>query len=394
MVLIRTVALILALPNVSVSCRDDSDDIGVTVLAAEFCDGCGENSATVGDGIIFDRMHAGGLPNEGDVKVMGSQICTVWSKDPKDPPLTCLLGYPVKLLVERDRLYVVKKLGDQEVLEDDIDGKLLIDLQHGKGARYQLTIVTTHQRPFWANPPGISGSVPNYEVHYRMISKPPDQGYEEVPGPFKPICKGLYLEPQEMLYTAVIFEGDAYDAEAKTVRAADLPDDAGWFNLGCAGTAMYKMHHLRHTEAGGYISGTPPQITTVEQRQAMLRMLTAAYCDGRSFTKNGQPLRYTDRSGWHQPTPPIVGFDSIEAIWSDRGAVCLNTPRLADREDVQRHCRPPGGPIGEPERALVRAEPAKVEERLPEEDAIRRCTKQDLKGWQTRHYVLSAHPAP
>ena len=50
---------------------------------------------------------------------------------------------------------------------------------------------------------------------------------------------------------AITFEGDHYDAEHKRVTGTKFKD--GWFNFACAGTAVAKMHMLRHTRAGSIV---------------------------------------------------------------------------------------------------------------------------------------------
>jgi hypothetical protein len=113
----------------------------------------------------------------------------------------------------------------------------------------------------------------------------------------------------------------------------------------------------------------------------MLKMLTADYCGtGRSFTRNGQPLRYEDADGWYRESPALdvadpVDAAAVEAIWTGDGALCLANPRLAAEEpltaeEVARECERAGRP------------------RPP------RCTADDLLSWRARGHVLSAHPRP
>jgi hypothetical protein len=109
---------------------------------------------------------------------------------------------------------------------------------------------------------------------------------------------------------------------------------------------------LRHTWA----STSPGKETRVSQRQAVLRMLTADFCgDGTSFTENGTRIQFdayrrgpflgyaeatskgsppTTRRPLQELTPPgdagpgmplAPGWAPtlLEAIWNDRGAICL-----------------------------------------------------------------------
>jgi hypothetical protein len=105
------------------------------------------------------------------------------------------------------------------------------------------------------------------------------------------------------------------------------------------------MHLMRHTAAGAWTAdgrvgsdGLPPYYTTIAERQAMLKMFTADYCGaGRSFTVDGQDLHYGDANHWYPGTPSLdhsggvipSGTGSVEALWDDKGAVCLDEPRPA-----------------------------------------------------------------
>ncbi len=115
----------------------------------------------------------------------------------------------------------------------------------------------------------------------------------------------------------LVFEGDRFDAQAMTT--AELGNDL-WFNLGCAGHTLAKLHLTRNTIA----SGAAAYGITGKDRQATLKMMVADYCgDGTPFTVAGEPLRW--RGG-------LVDFytfpSSLEARWTNEGAVCLNEPRL------------------------------------------------------------------
>lgn len=117
---------------------------------------------------------------------------------------------------------------------------------------------------------------------------------------------------------ALLFGGDRYDADRKTVTATG-PATADWFNIACAGTALAKLHLTRHTETSQVVK------TTAVERQAMLKMFTADICgDGTAFTVHGEPLLWADAN---HLTSFAARPASLEAVWSDRGAVCLDAPR-------------------------------------------------------------------
>jgi hypothetical protein len=141
---------------------------------------------------------------------------------------------------------------------------------------------------------------------------------------------------------ALIFAGDRYDAVHKTVKID--PPSSCWFNIACAGSAMAKMHLLRHTTAGS----DADHATTQPQRQTMLKMITDDICGtGQSFTVDGENVYYEDMWLWH-PFAAVPG--SIEAMWGDQGALCLDEPRR-QREDastlarIGHVCKPPSCPV-------------------------------------------------
>ncbi|HEY0251101.1 MAG TPA: ADYC domain-containing protein [Kofleriaceae bacterium] len=125
-------------------------------------------------------------------------------------------------------------------------------------------------------------------------------------------------------YRTVVFEGERIDATTKTISPAL---DSRWFNLGCAGGTLAKLDLTGHTEA----MRAQGFSTTIPERQAMLKMLSADYCgDGTPLTVGGEPLRWADDHGTmtytQAPLPPAL--IQLEARWTAGGAFCLNTPRL------------------------------------------------------------------
>jgi hypothetical protein len=159
------------------------------------------------------------------------------------------------------------------------------------------------------------------ETEYRLEvcqAKYPDKGV-----PPKESWKGVEKE-------AITFEGDHYDAQHKRVTRTRFED--GWFNFACAGTAVAKMHMLRHTRAGSITPSGPPKRTSLLQRTAMLKAITADYCgDGTAWTADGTPLQWTDSNLWFpDPRLDLTSAEElglIEAVWGPDGAMCLNNPR-------------------------------------------------------------------
>jgi hypothetical protein len=276
------------------------------------CDefGCGSNSPVV-DGAEIDRvvredasssrsfheLHMGGLPNAAGFAVLGAR--------------------------KGDVPYAVEGAGSSIVARPltsgapTIEGPTLVglvfDLRDAQGRRYLLRIAATDTTPFWSEPKGL---VRTYVLtHTATTASTP-----------RPLCTTGVNE-------AILFAGDRYDAIRKTVVATGAAT-SGWINIACAGTSLAKLYLTRHTEASQMIP------TTRGERQAMLKMFTADVCgDGRSFTVHGQPLLWADAKGI---TKFAAQPSTIEAIWNEVGAVCLDTPRRPDLASaVALHCPRP-----------------------------------------------------
>jgi hypothetical protein len=314
--------------------------------------GCGTNSPTVGDGFVFDELDSSGAP-------VGPHHIKI-----SNPTLG---GQPVQLNVERHFLSAKDDKGVTYDLRGLIGTTFTLNAVTGSGesSSYELVIADVvyddstlpngvpHNSVlhFWA---GVSEPVPYYRIV--VLPLPGDNSKP------KSICKAS-SEPLWEAVTdyAIAFSGDHYDASAKTVTSTG--EGSSLFNLACAGAAPAKMHLMRHTDAGSYVAAPdrfhPRQDypTKIAQRQAMLKMFTADYCGtGRSFTVDGQPLSYGDRKHWYLDTPTILSGgvlapsgSTMEALWNETGAVCLDMPRPAlvpmdpimpvSRREVEGECR-------------------------------------------------------
>jgi len=145
---------------------------------------------------------------------------------------------------------------------------LKLHLKDATGARSVIEFAGTGTTTYWAGP---SDAVPTYSLTYTSTTHSDPQR----------LCTANSNE-------AILFAGDRYDAERKTVTATGAAA-AGWLNIACSGTALAKLHLTRHTEASQIVK------TTAIERQAMLKMFTADVCgDGTSFTVHGQPLLWAD----------------------------------------------------------------------------------------------------
>lgn len=360
----------------------------------EECPDCGKNAATVGDGIIFDKMHfpvrrgVAGEPNSGGVRVRanGTRYCLGGI----DPPVDCQFAV---LRVIGDRL--TAQVDGRIIRGEDLVQKVIIDLEHTDGAHYELRITGAPRVDFRFRPecsgagPCFAGQVVTYEFMYRMVDAPASGRYlSRRPDELFHLCTGTPAD-EEAPYSAVLYEGTWLDNRSKTV--VDGAREPGWFNLACNGTALAKLHLFRHTGAAALAGLTSDPL----QWQTLLKLLTADYCGtGVSFTMNGQPLRFTDsqqrllRAGRPIDLTDPDDRNNIEAIWGPGGAICLNKPRLPKYHPTltrlscalaQRH------PVIEPDRGVI------VGPRPPRRPTFgtRECTPDDLRDWADRHYMLS-----
>jgi hypothetical protein len=327
---------------------------------AGFCPywGCGTNSATVGDGIVFDELSTTlGQPDEA-----GIYISKVTLKHP--------FKNPGKLMVDRDHLSAED--ADGTIVQGDDLAGTVITVKHLDGRTYDLRIskvtdpckITGSHNDclrFWSSPNELTdlptNTVPYYTFHVKKTKQRDSQpGNGPNDGPLdNDFNKSLCKTPQPVLMrliragqwienakeSAVVFTGDHYDSVTKQVQHGT----EGWFNLGCADTVPAKLHLLRHTKAGSISSGSNQRTTSLGERTAMLRMLIADYCgNGSSFTFDGVPLNYGDVNGWYpdeiittqQPDPRNRSF---EAVWDSKGPMCLTEPRKACLGDIEKACR-------------------------------------------------------
>jgi len=262
------------------------------------CDdfGCGTNSPIVDGAAIekqatraaapvdrsFHELHVGGMPNAAGFVVLGARKA----------------GIPYSVEAAGAAIVARPQTPGAPQLEGLSLVDLVFDLRDGSDRRYTLKIAASKTTRFWADP---QGSVPTYVLTYASASDPTPQA----------LCTTAVNQ-------AILFAGDRYDSLNKIVISTDA-EPSGWFNVACAGTALAKLYLTRHTQASQIT------MTTRGERQAMLKMFTADVCgDGTSFTVHGQPLLWADAKGITKFAGNPV---SIEAIWNDAGAVCLDTPR-------------------------------------------------------------------
>lgn len=176
------------------------------------------------------------------------------------------------------------------------------------GARYYVTVARALTTVMWASNQNVTPQTWQYELRYttdaqldprNVCTKPPTADR---------------MDPQ----MSVLFDDDHIDTDALAVDR----EDANSFTIGCAGSALAKMHLSGHTKAGSKLLNRP---TTLDQRTAFLKMLAADYCGmGHAYTVAGMPLHYRDVGGFMNTVLPN---EPIEGLWTKNGALCVGKPR-------------------------------------------------------------------
>jgi hypothetical protein len=201
---------------------------------------------------------------------------------------------------------------------DKVKGTI-ISVESG-GTKYDIIIKDVGRTLFWAQLTG-SEATRTYDVQWD-IERAPGQKRE-----WKSVCVNPPNDGSADLlgmnaHHSVVFENDWIDAAKKTVERRP---EAGWFNIGCAGHALAKLHLTGHT--AGAQARYPGFVTDEKLRQTTLKMITADYCGtGYAFTVAGQPLEWTDELAWNTYSLGFIG--AKEAEWGQKGVTCLNKPRV------------------------------------------------------------------
>lgn len=196
--------------------------------------------------------------------------------------------------------------------------------------KIKFVVVHSNTFTFWQGP---LTPVETYELRYEP---PGGGGFETL------LCDNPPLDARSpadngRIWTApleaVIFTGDRYDEATRTVTDISPTTTRNWFNIGCAGGVLMKLHLNRHTTAGS-VSG---YTATQNARQAMFKMFSSdLYGDGMVFTHQGVPLNWQNVPKWSK----LKGNEpAFEARWDENGAQCLDTHRLGTEyaEAIKAH---------------------------------------------------------
>jgi ADYC domain len=218
-------------------------------------------------------------------------------------------GRTYDLNVVKGRLFGTTAAGGY-LAHGDLAGSEL-HVWRGYSPLYNITIGAAHEIPFAVGDP--TDRVEVYQMTWHPVGKPPSD--EELCNPSDyPIGR---LERYGMGDKDVlVYEGDRFNVDKLTVSQ---DNDPAWFNFGCSGRTLAKMRLLRQSKAVQSNSGG------WERRQATFKMLCADYCGtGQAYTVTGAPIMFADGEEMKYPVQPT----EIEALWTERGATCVNQLRL------------------------------------------------------------------
>lgn len=268
------------------------------------CGTCGGNARAAD--VDFHRMH--GHPDPGARQFNNERL-----KIERFVHLAS--GVELELEVQVDELFGLHSGGHLE--KEGLIGTEIVLRRDGHPNRtYHLAIHGFEWQTFFVD----SGErkVPSYDFWYHVEG----DGF-----PMDPVrlCENVDDGAGNTSGSAFFFKGDRYDIHTRQVEETGLDDT--WFNIACHGTAIAKLHRIRHTLAGS----TAARLTSDKDRQAYFKMFTADYCGtDYQFTVNGQPLNYGDRRGFLHAAPGTT----FEAVWDERGPICLDTPRMYTFEEI------------------------------------------------------------
>jgi hypothetical protein len=301
-------------------------------------EGCGDNSPVV-DGIYFGQLHLWGLANSHDVMVVRAETAS---------------STPITLeLVDRDRLRGVDAQGGVVAEHQALVGVRII-VRKGEGPEKVIRIARVGSTQHWV---GTHLPIETYEFQFEYLQD--NVRYQ------LPLCSKGTGDATKV--NALVFGHELYDPETKNITPGSPTD--GWVNIACKGSAVYKMHKIGYTRTA---QGKLGIWTTQAQRRAMFNAWTANVCgDGYSFTQAGEKITLRESLNiLPADSMYLVPTRTYEAIWDEHGAVCLNTPRLADKVPTILH---------------------QIQQRCGQ---LPTCDSTMLNNWQHHGYVLVGNPYP
>jgi hypothetical protein len=182
---------------------------------------------------------------------------------------------------------------------------------------YELRIFATTTVPYYLPLVG-SPLLVGYHIQY-LPQDDPNRGWRDLCAP-KP-----YDDHGLQTIWALITKGDRIDPHTGAVTT--MGSDVGsWFQISCGEDVWTKVTRTHTGEAVA-------PATTQAQRTATSFMFTADYCGNAEHdTLVGTDIQWTDLS----EGMAYDGAVTSEAVWTEHGALCLNTPRIKDPVSCRR----------------------------------------------------------
>jgi hypothetical protein len=258
---------------------------------------CGSNVSEI-NGKSLQELHLGGQPNADGIALIGftppAGVTSTWTLD-----------------VDGDKLIARGQSGGAALSGQQLVGSTIWLQINGVGT-VPVVISGYEEVDSWA---ANGEPVAAYALTYADF---------QTAALTRSVCKGTLVDPLQA--AVVVLAGERYDLATKRV----IPSQTNWITLACAGSAAAKMALLGYGPHAEFTDSSQP--ASVDQRQATLKMITSDYCgNGLSYTEDGTPLAWENQSG---TVALASNAGELEAIWTEYGAVCLDVPRVVDREDV------------------------------------------------------------
>lgn len=274
--------------------------------AGETCtsSNCGASgNSPVIDGVWFWRLHTGGIANPEGFRILDARLAS---------------GNLVNLRVTGSRLWAESIGGGTP---DEYSGNALVNARIRVGRAGLVRVIVLEARVvenYW----GTGTAHESWRLGYQP-DVPGGGGHAPTP-----LCANRDGDPAVM--TATIFAGELYTPETRTI----IDGAAGWFNVACEYSAPWKLHRMGYSRAANADLGI---VTRIGERQAMFKAWTATMCGTHGFTAPGTLLAVDEVHA--RPLPAEYQADGpVEAIWDANGIVCLGTPRLVERDEVEATC--------------------------------------------------------
>jgi len=291
----------------------DRLETATSIAAIEECDGflC-KNSPE----LLYDGFH--GFPSSGQPNEQGMWIRSVDNR----PQLYDASGGAWDLHVEEHR--IIGKRASGETLRGPKLKKATIVIDRESAPTFVIRIDAVREIIF---PFGKKQKLDAYTMIRYLIHEPPPPPFPTgrdrmvcnrmpIPSPGEQIDDLLGMNAEEV----VVFAGDFLD-----IHNARIWCNGSWINFGCAGHTLAKLLLTRNTCQSQERRPGDDEATLARARQATLKLLVADYCDiGAHFTVSGEPLVWKGGLITDFATDPTT----LEARWNERGAICLQIPRL------------------------------------------------------------------